>query len=242
MYIDECRKWMSFVIELALKTKNHEEVPVACVILNKTLTNQSSSSLNKLQLKSTEPDRKTFHNNKNQKYSECISQINSNEYKNTNEYNNEYKYELVSKSSNQVQLKQNPLKHAELIALELALKKLNTKYLTNCILITNLEPCDMCMKAIELCKIKRVIFGAYRNNLNQNKLDNDLQENHKERHISNMQNNSQKHNTNYHSCKSHNNYHDYHYKNHSSHHIGGVMETECKKILQNFFKKIRERN
>lgn len=59
-------------------------------------------------------------------------------------------------------------KHAEIIAIEKANKKLNNWRLNNAILYSTLEPCNMCKEVIKEAKIKKVIFAAKNNNLNTN--------------------------------------------------------------------------
>lgn len=51
-------------------------------------------------------------------------------------------------------------KHAEIIAIEKANKKLNNWRLVECTLYTTLEPCNMCKEVIKESKIKKVVFGA----------------------------------------------------------------------------------
>lgn len=51
-------------------------------------------------------------------------------------------------------------KHAEIIAIEKANKKLNNWRLVECTLYTTLEPCSMCKEVIKESKIKKVVFGA----------------------------------------------------------------------------------
>lgn len=67
---------------------------------------------------------------------------------------------IVSKGYNKVQKTQNPLMHAEMIAIKKACKVLNTKYLTNCSLYTTLEPCYMCAGGISNAKISNLYIGA----------------------------------------------------------------------------------
>jgi tRNA(adenine34) deaminase len=52
------------------------------------------------------------------------------------------------------------LYHAEIIAINEALKKINTRYLSDCELYVTLEPCAMCTGAIIHSGIKRVYIGA----------------------------------------------------------------------------------
>jgi tRNA(adenine34) deaminase len=56
--------------------------------------------------------------------------------------------------------------------IENACQKLGTKYLDDCEIFVSLEPCFMCLHAINLSKIKKIFFGAY--NRNENSLENYL--------------------------------------------------------------------
>ena len=56
---------------------------------------------------------------------------------------------------------QNPLKHAELIAIEEASKKIGSWRLLDCEIYVTLEPCAMCASAMVYSRIKKVYFGAY---------------------------------------------------------------------------------
>jgi tRNA(adenine34) deaminase len=68
--------------------------------------------------------------------------------------------EVVSRSSNMVELLNDSTAHAELIAITSAQDNLNTKILDNCILYTTLEPCIMCYGAIYWSKIKTIVYAA----------------------------------------------------------------------------------
>lgn len=67
---------------------------------------------------------------------------------------------IIARGENQVQLKQNPTLHAEIVAINKACKKLNAKFLDNCEIYVSLEPCAMCATAISFARIGRVIFAA----------------------------------------------------------------------------------
>ncbi len=69
--------------------------------------------------------------------------------------------ELIGSAHNEVEATQNPLRHAECIAIERALAKRGTKYLEDCDLYVTLEPCAMCAGAIASVRLRRVYFGAY---------------------------------------------------------------------------------
>ena len=68
--------------------------------------------------------------------------------------------EIISRSSNMVELLNDSTAHAELIAITSAQNSLNSKNLDNCILYTTLEPCLMCYGAIYWSKINTVVYGA----------------------------------------------------------------------------------
>lgn len=70
--------------------------------------------------------------------------------------------EIVTMAYNNTAL--NPLMHAEMIAIQNALKIKGTRYLLDCNIYVTLEPCQMCLYAISLVKIKRIYFGAYNPN------------------------------------------------------------------------------
>lgn len=68
--------------------------------------------------------------------------------------------EIISKSSNMVELLNDSTAHAELIAITSAQNSLNNKNLEGCILYTTLEPCLMCHGAIYWSKINTIVYGA----------------------------------------------------------------------------------
>ncbi len=66
---------------------------------------------------------------------------------------------IISKAYNQREKKQQITKHAEIIAINKATKKLKSWHLDDCILYTTLKPCLMCLSVIIQCRIKKVIFA-----------------------------------------------------------------------------------
>jgi tRNA(adenine34) deaminase len=62
---------------------------------------------------------------------------------------------------NETETRHDPTAHAELLAIQRALGKLETDRLTDCTLYVTLEPCAQCAGAIVLAKVGRVVFGAY---------------------------------------------------------------------------------
>lgn len=69
--------------------------------------------------------------------------------------------EIIASGFNQRESGQDPLGHAELIAIKQAAEKLGSWRLSACTLICTLEPCPMCAEALIQARLERVIFGAY---------------------------------------------------------------------------------
>ena len=67
---------------------------------------------------------------------------------------------IIARGENRVQKSKNPTLHAEIVAINKACKKLNSKFLDGCDLYVTLEPCSMCATAISFARIKNVYFAA----------------------------------------------------------------------------------
>nr|WP_268741760.1 tRNA adenosine(34) deaminase TadA [Geotalea uraniireducens] len=68
---------------------------------------------------------------------------------------------IISRGYNLREGKQDPAAHAELIAIRKAAKKLGNWRLAGTTLYVTLEPCIMCMGAILLARVEKVVFGCY---------------------------------------------------------------------------------
>jgi tRNA(adenine34) deaminase len=68
---------------------------------------------------------------------------------------------VVSRGHNLRESKQDPAAHAEMMAIRKAAQKLATWRLTGATLYVTLEPCTMCMGAVILSRLDRVVFGSY---------------------------------------------------------------------------------
>ncbi len=67
---------------------------------------------------------------------------------------------VISKAHNLTETKNDCTKHAEIIAIKKASKKLKNWRLIDCDLYVTLEPCEMCKGAISLSRIKNVYFSV----------------------------------------------------------------------------------
>jgi len=66
---------------------------------------------------------------------------------------------LIAKSANKVISSNDPTAHAEVAAIRLACKKLQTFDLNYCIIYTSCEPCPMCLGALYWANIKIIYYG-----------------------------------------------------------------------------------
>lgn len=71
-----------------------------------------------------------------------------------------YKDKIIAKAHNQTRLLNDPTAHAELIAVTQAANHLKSERLLNTTCYTTLEPCPMCMGAIILARVKKLVFAA----------------------------------------------------------------------------------
>ena len=67
---------------------------------------------------------------------------------------------IIAKGHNQKETKTDTTKHAEIIAIQKASKKLKSWRLTDCEMYVTLEPCSMCAGAIINSRIKKIYIGA----------------------------------------------------------------------------------
>jgi len=66
---------------------------------------------------------------------------------------------IIAEATNSVTNDNDPTAHAEVNAIRLASKKLNSFDLSNCEIYTSCEPCPMCLGAIYWSGIKTVYYG-----------------------------------------------------------------------------------
>ncbi len=67
---------------------------------------------------------------------------------------------VIARGHNLRESKNDPTAHAEMIAVRKAAKKLNSWRLTSSTLYVTVEPCVMCIGAIVLARVPRLVFGC----------------------------------------------------------------------------------
>ena len=67
---------------------------------------------------------------------------------------------IIARGYNQTEKTQNAIKHAEIIAIEKANRKLRSWRIDDAEIYVTVEPCAMCAGAIANARIKKVYFGA----------------------------------------------------------------------------------
>ena len=68
--------------------------------------------------------------------------------------------EIIARAHNLKETKADTTKHAEILAIQKASKKLNSWRLLDCEMYVTLEPCSMCAGAIINSRIKKIYIGA----------------------------------------------------------------------------------
>lgn len=67
--------------------------------------------------------------------------------------------QIVAEGFNQVTSSKDPTAHAEVVAVRLACKALDTFDLTGCEIYTSCEPCPMCLSAIYWARLDRIWYA-----------------------------------------------------------------------------------
>lgn len=69
--------------------------------------------------------------------------------------------QLVAQAHNETIVRRDLTQHAELLAIQRAMRALETNRLPEATLYVTLEPCAQCAGAIVLARVGRVVFGAF---------------------------------------------------------------------------------
>lgn len=67
---------------------------------------------------------------------------------------------IIARAHNQKETKHDTTKHAEIIAIQKASKKIGAWRLEDCEMYVTLEPCTMCMGAIINARLKKICIGT----------------------------------------------------------------------------------
>lgn len=116
---------------------------------------------------------------------------------------------IIARGHNIKETKTDPTKHAEIIAIQKASKKLQTWRLSGCTMYVTLEPCSMCAGSLIQARIDKVVIGTMDEKTG--------------------------------ACGSVLNLLSDYKFNHTVQVETGIMQEECKTILQQFFKELRAR-
>lgn len=68
--------------------------------------------------------------------------------------------EVIAKAHNLKELKKDTTKHAEILAIQKASRKLDSWRLEDCEMYVTLEPCSMCAGALIQARIKKIYIGT----------------------------------------------------------------------------------
>ena len=115
---------------------------------------------------------------------------------------------IIARAHNLKETKHDTTKHAEILAIQKASKKLESWRLLDCEMYVTLEPCSMCAGALINSRVKKLYIGA---------LD---EKTGAAGSVFNL-------------------FEDYKF-NHKVEIEKGVLQTECEKILKDFFKMLRK--
>src|SRR4051812_22800739 len=67
---------------------------------------------------------------------------------------------VIGRGHNRRETDQDPLAHAEVLAIRDAARALGSWRLVGCKLIVTLEPCPMCLAACQQARVEEVVYGA----------------------------------------------------------------------------------
>ena len=69
---------------------------------------------------------------------------------------------IVGEGHNHVRILNDPILHAEVVAIQNACRNLETYDLSECVIYTSCEPCPMCLGAIYWARISKIYYGNTR--------------------------------------------------------------------------------
>jgi len=81
---------------------------------------------------------------------------------------------IIAEGSNKVTFSNDPTAHAEIVAIRVACKKLNTFNLSGCDLYASCEPCPMCLSAIYWSHVDNIFYANTREDAKKINFDDSL--------------------------------------------------------------------
>lgn len=72
---------------------------------------------------------------------------------------------FVAAGENEVRGQSDPTQHAEMVAITRAAATLGRTDLSDCVILSTLQPCEMCLAAIRFAGIGRIVFAARQQNV-----------------------------------------------------------------------------
>jgi len=117
---------------------------------------------------------------------------------------------VISACQSLVWPKKDPSAHAETSCMKEACQKLATLDLSDCILYSTLESCSMCLGCASWCGVSRIVFGAYKEDIEGNPYE--LADYHAEEHAKKLTPLNGK----------------------AIEVKGGVLREECKELMRNY--------
>ncbi len=81
---------------------------------------------------------------------------------------------IIAGASNKVTSTNDPTAHAEINAIRLACKNLNTFSLEGCEIYTSCEPCPMCLSAVHWARIEKIYYANTREDAAEINFDDDF--------------------------------------------------------------------
>lgn len=72
---------------------------------------------------------------------------------------------IIATGENEVKLRSDPTQHAEMVAITRAAARLDRTDLSDCTIVSTLQPCEMCLSAIRFAGISRIVFAATQANV-----------------------------------------------------------------------------
>ncbi|AXQ95524.1 nucleoside deaminase [Cereibacter azotoformans] len=73
--------------------------------------------------------------------------------------------QILAEGVNHVHLAPDPTQHAEIVAIGRAAAALGRADLSHCVLMSTLQPCEMCLAAARFAGIRRIVFAARQENV-----------------------------------------------------------------------------